>query len=201
MQRLFPLTADIIIYISINTVIYYRCSIDGQMDDSDYRIFSETQRMTLWWVWFIVLIPAGVAWYAFIEQIIFGKPFGNNPAPDFVVWIIFLLVGIGFPLIIYSSKLTTYIDRRMIYVRFAPLATRRIELKDIQSCRVRKYRPILEYGGWGIRYSFKHGRALNISGNMGVQLELKNGKKLLIGSQKPHELQQAIEQVMRMQFT
>ncbi len=33
----------------------------------------------------------------------------------------------------------------------------------------RKYRPIREYGGWGIRYGW-NGRAYSTSGNEGVQL-------------------------------
>jgi hypothetical protein len=60
----------------------------------------------------------------------------------------------------------------------------------------RVYRPILEYGGWGIRCGFKGARAYNVSGNKGVQLILQNGKRLLIGSQKPDELVEAINSMM-----
>ncbi|MBK8703741.1 MAG: hypothetical protein IPN33_08970 [Saprospiraceae bacterium] len=55
---------------------------------------------------------------------------------------------------------------------------------------VRQYKPIAEFGGWGLRYSMSgKGRALNVSGNMGLQLEFKDGKKLLIGTQKPKEIE------------
>jgi TATA-box binding protein (TBP) (component of TFIID and TFIIIB) len=43
---------------------------------------------------------------------------------------------------------------------------------------------------------FGAGKAYNVSGNKGVQLVFKNGKKLLIGSQKADELAKAIESVM-----
>jgi hypothetical protein len=57
----------------------------------------------------------------------------------------------------------------------------------------RTYRPILEYGGWGIRYSpFGQGCAYNVSGNRGVQLELADGQRILIGSQRAEELARAI---------
>jgi len=36
------------------------------------------------------------------------------------------------------------------------------------------------------------GKAYNVSGNRGVQLELLNGGRILIGSQKPEELVKAI---------
>jgi hypothetical protein len=59
----------------------------------------------------------------------------------------------------------------------------------VASIEVRKYSPIKEYGGWGFRYGFKNGKAYNISGNMGLQLILKNGDRILIGTQKPEELE------------
>tara|TARA_B100001750_G_scaffold203907_1_gene179983 strand:+ start:4611 stop:4832 length:222 start_codon:yes stop_codon:yes gene_type:complete len=53
------------------------------------------------------------------------------------------------------------------------------------------YRPIRDYGGWGIRYGSK-GKAYNVSGNQGVLLEFTKSKPILIGSQKPQDLSTAI---------
>jgi uncharacterized protein YlzI (FlbEa/FlbD family) len=52
-----------------------------------------------------------------------------------------------------------------------------------------------EYGGWGLRYSFnkKRGNAINVSGDIGIQLTLTNGKKLLIGTQK----KEAVNRVLK----
>ena len=41
------------------------------------------------------------------------------------------------------------------------------------------------------------GKAYNVSGNRGVQLKLSTGNGLLIGSQRPEELAQAIQEGMR----
>jgi len=54
---------------------------------------------------------------------------------------------------------------------------------------LRKYSPIGEYGGWGFRYG-----AYNIKGSQGLQLKFKNGKMLLIGTQRPEELQKVLDQ-------
>jgi len=62
---------------------------------------------------------------------------------------------------------------------------------NIISCKIRTYKPIREYGGWGIRFSRK-GRSYNVSGDRGVQLELTEGMLLLIGSQKAEQLADAI---------
>jgi TATA-box binding protein (TBP) (component of TFIID and TFIIIB) len=53
---------------------------------------------------------------------------------------------------------------------------------------------LLEYGGWGIKYGRK-GKAYNVSGNRGVQLVFKDGKQLLIGSQRAEELAEAISSI------
>lgn len=93
-------------------------------------------------------------------------------------------------LLLISLKLTTLINKEGIYIQLFPLhfKTLYVNWSDIATIEVRKYKPIMEYGGWGYRYSFNNGKAYNISGNMGLQLVLKNGDKILIGTQKPEEL-------------
>ena len=58
---------------------------------------------------------------------------------------------------------------------------------EVQDVEIRKFKPISEYGGWGIRYG-KSGKAIIISGGEGLQLSLKSGKKILIGIKKVDEL-------------
>jgi len=86
-------------------------------------------------------------------------------------------------------------------VRLFPFHIRHREIaaEDLSECYARTYKPIREYGGWGIRCGFRKGigRAYNMSGNKGVQLVFKNGKKLLIGSQRCDELAQAINSIMK----
>ena len=85
-------------------------------------------------------------------------------------------------------------DERGISYRFYPfqLTTKLISWDTMHKCNTRRYKPIMEYGGWGFRIGLG-GKALNVKGNRGVQIELKNGKRLLIGTQKPNEAQQVIQ--------
>lgn len=99
-------------------------------------------------------------------------------------------------LIAEKMRLITEVRNDGLYVRLIPFNFRRIPFEDIASATVRRYRPILEYGGWGIRYGPK-GMAYNASGDRGVQLVLHNGQHILIGSQQPEELLIAIEQGKR----
>ena len=68
---------------------------------------------------------------------------------------------------------------------------RRIPLGDIRSVVEVEYDPAAEYGGYGIRSGAK-GLAYIASGNRGVQIELNDGRKLLIGSQRAGELVRTI---------
>ena len=104
--------------------------------------------------------------------------------------IVFLLT-----LLFYFFKLETIIKTDGIYVRFFPIhiAYKKYEWNTINKSFVREYNAIGEYGGWGIRYGiFGNGNALNVSGNKGLQLVFANDKKLLIGTNKPQELTEAL---------
>jgi hypothetical protein len=66
-----------------------------------------------------------------------------------------------------------------------------IPFSEIRKAEAVTYRPIRDYGGWGIR-SGPEGWAYNVRGNRGVRIEYQDGNKFLIGSQKAEELEQAI---------
>lgn len=98
-------------------------------------------------------------------------------------------------LIIIALRLNTKINKQGIYFQLFPFQLKQkfISWNEVASIEVRKYSPIMEYGGWGYRYGFKNGKAFNVSGNMGLQLVLKNGDKILIGTQKPDELMEFLK--------
>jgi len=108
-----------------------------------------------------------------------------------------LIMGILCPLLFYICNLRTEVRADGLYFRFFPFqrSFHKISISDIKTYEVRTYRPIMEYGGWGIRYSLRYGKAYNVSGNLGIQLVLKNGSKILFGSQKPEEFLEALKKV------
>jgi len=168
------------------------------MAENNNIIFHETQKFNQVWLWFAVLFIAGLLWYGVIKQLVFNIPFGSKPKSDAVLLILWIILGIALPAFFYSLKLITKVRSDGLYIRFFPLhfSFRRIPLDELKRYEVRTYRPIWEYGGWGIRWGLK-GKAYNVSGNRGVQLEFLNRKRLLIGSQKPEELVNAIDLVLR----
>jgi len=163
------------------------------MTDGSFCFYREVQRFRQPWLWLLVAAISGLSLWSFVQQIILGKPFGQNPAPDAAVVVIAAIFGLGFPALFYAINLTTEVRSDGLYVRFFPLhlSFRRIPNERLIKYEVQTYSPIKDYGGWGIRYG-RSGKAYNVSGNRGVMLDLLDGERLLIGSQKPEDLANAI---------
>jgi hypothetical protein len=71
---------------------------------------------------------------------------------------------------------------------------RKFKLTNIESCQViKKY--VIGIG-FGIHYGFK-GSVYNVSGPYAVELAMKNGRKVNIGTDEPEELMIAIEEKIK----
>jgi hypothetical protein len=67
-----------------------------------------------------------------------------------------------------------------------------IPLDQIEAVTTTHYRPIMDFGGWGIRWSGMK-QAWTIRGNQAVVLELRGRGTLYLGSETPTRLREAIE--------
>ncbi|MEP6769046.1 MAG: hypothetical protein ABJC61_10280 [Acidobacteriota bacterium] len=90
-----------------------------------------------------------------------------------------------------SLKMKTTVGSDAVTVRFGFLNTTRIPLSEIARAEAIAYRPVRDYGGWGIR-GFGRRRALNVRGDRGVLIVRTNGSTVMIGSQRPRELLSAL---------
>jgi hypothetical protein len=160
--------------------------------------FHEEQQFRQSWVWLLLLVTTvcviGMFAHGIYTQLYLGQAWGDRPMSNTALVIsaaFSFLICAGLTLLFYKLKLITEVGPDGVHIRFFPLTRRKIAFHSITSCKARTYRPIREYGGWGIRFSRK-GRAYNVSGNKGVQLEFRQGKPLLIGSQRAEELAETI---------
>jgi hypothetical protein len=160
--------------------------------------FEESQRFDQWWL--RLLIGALAVWcvgmpaYGLYHQFVLGKPWGDRPFSDtgLIVFSAFMLsVGLGLFVLFQVLELRTRVTDEGLQVDFRPFVHRLIRYDQIRSAEARRYNPILEYGGWGLRYG-RNGQAYNVSGDRGVQLTLSDGRGLLIGSRKDEALAAAI---------
>ena len=165
--------------------------------NSKYPLYQEAQYFRQVWLWALALFISLLSLYGAFQQLVLGKPFGNNPAPDSIMVILAIVFGLALPVFMYKTNLTTEVRSDGLYIRFFPfhLSFRRIAAEEIIRYKACAYRPIKDYGGWGMRFGRK-GKAYNVTGNRGVKLELSKGEHLLIGSQKPEKLTEALNTVL-----
>lgn len=148
--------------------------------------FKETQRFTQWWLW-LVLVGS---WVVLIYSLATVQP------QTTIAYFISFVVGMLLPILFWQMRLMTRITEEGIYVRFVPFHFKEqfYPWESIESAQVRTYSPLMEYGGWGIKYGFNgQGKVFNVAGDQGLQLVFKSGEKLLIGTQKPTEIQAAVK--------
>jgi hypothetical protein len=112
-------------------------------------------------------------------------------AQGFAPWA-YAVVGLALLLcvVLGSLRMKTTVTPEGVTVSYGFLSTR-VALSDIARAQAVVYRPIRDYGGWGIR-GFGNRRAWNVRGDRGVLLVRRDGSTLLIGSQRPRELLSAL---------
>ena len=157
-------------------------------------MFEERQRFRKGWLWLVIIPLIGLFTFGLITQFILKKAFTDNPVQDFALLGLSVLF-ISLIILFLKIELLTKIDEKGVHYKFYPFHKnfRVIFWDDIEKIYIRKYKPLSEYGGWGMRNS-KNGKAYTVSGRHGLQLALKDGRKLLIGTLKYSQLQKTLEE-------
>ncbi|MEP2937075.1 MAG: hypothetical protein ABJM06_01690 [Gilvibacter sp.] len=157
------------------------------------RVFIENQKFDQWW---LRLVLISVLLLAIGPMLLLNdwQDFGQN---ELVILLVsFAIIGAVSVFILFVFTLKSKIDDQGVHVHFYPFkrSPRLIPWDEITKIYTREYSPISEYGGWGYRVKlFKGaGAAYNVKGNIGIQMELTNGKKILIGTQKQTEADSVI---------
>jgi hypothetical protein len=156
------------------------------------KVFKEEQRFTQTWLIILMVVSIIIPIAIMVQE--YYKENTNMTTNQFVFTIVGILISV---LLIFFFKLTTRIDEKGIHYQFFPFhfKLKLIPWNEVSKASVRTYNPIGDYGGWGLKggWTKSKGKAINVSGDIGIQLELKNGKKLLIGTQKANEVKSVLE--------
>ena len=148
-------------------------------------IFEEKQKFNQWWLWIIL----------FIFPLLSIIPFNDES-----VNIYYIVVGFAIPLLFYFLELRVFVTTEGLFFQFFPLHFKKqiIKREEIKKFEALKYNPLVDYGGWGVKYGLK-GKAYNVSGNLGVKIFLKNGTNILFGSQNHKDFEQALKQMLKIE--
>jgi hypothetical protein len=148
--------------------------------------FSEEQRFEWFWT-AMFCVPAVMLGYALYREVWLKQPILSDALmwPAFVVA---LVVAVWF----LRLKLVTEVRDDGLFICFVWLwPERTIPWAQIRSVDTRTYRPIRDFGGWGVRWAAR-GIVYHARGKRGARLVLASGERVLIGSQRADELARAI---------
>ncbi|MBS3946291.1 MAG: hypothetical protein KGZ42_12380 [Melioribacter sp.] len=170
---------------------------------SEKALFFEEERFNQKWNLFLIT-PVCTGFilfqlYSLYSQLVWKKPVGSDPLSD--TWLIvmsFLVIPLMIFLIwLFSvTKLTVQVDSEKILIRFYPMAKREVLINDIDSFEIKEFNPIIDFGGWGLRYSIRWKTTGYImKGKVGVHIHLKNRKNLLISSERANELFRVLKEI------
>ena len=84
----------------------------------------------------------------------------------------------------------THISKTGLNIKYYPFVNRSIKWSDIKEITVIDYGFV---GGWGVRVLTDYGTVYNAKGSIGAHIKLKNGKQLVIGTQKEQDMKHIID--------
>jgi len=155
--------------------------------------FEEKQGLKIWWLYLVTAITVLPTLLILIFQKDgealhqFKKMYY---APAFAILLPFLII-----FLIQQNQLTLKINTEGISFRYFPfhLKPSVYQWTSIEKAYIRKYDAFSEYGGYGVKtrlwFKFKDKAYILNDKNRGLQLEFKNGKKLLFSSNKIDEME------------
>lgn len=161
------------------------------------QLFSEKQSFRQIWLW-ILLITIDLIHFVTICTPYFTQSVNGIARTDLGETVFSAAILIFTTVLFYLMRLETVIKSDGIYYRFFPfqIKLKKISWEEISHAYIRKYNPIMEYGGWGIRNGFlRSGKAYNVSGNEGLQMIYTSNKRFLLGTKKADEIKSILFQL------
>jgi hypothetical protein len=170
--------------------------------------FTERQYQPLWWIRVPLIIICVIFISLSVLQIAFNKPLWDNPMDNEMLIFITIFV-ILFSVLFFVSYLKTHINEEGVYIRYFPfqLKYKYYSWESIESAQVIRYNPIKEFGGWGIktsifrfknfRFTYNKNVCYTIYGNKALELSIKGGKRVVIGTQLPNILDETLTKLKK----
>ncbi len=128
---------------------------------------------------------------------------GRDHTGILLIFLPVVVILIAIPLLF--GRLVFEVHEEAIRIRFGYVGWpgRIVPLEDVERNEVVTYRPIRQFGGWGIRggkfrgeftgvYSLRGNRGLLLYFNKDTRFFMFRARRLILGSQEPDKLQQAI---------
>jgi hypothetical protein len=161
------------------------------MNRQERPLYSETQFFRHWHVRAALAFPPIALLAAACRQIVWGKPWASPALSNGDLIFLTVLLSIVY-IRLNTVRLWTRVFPEEVVVSLRGLwKRRRIPFTEIRQAKATSYDPKSDFGGYGIR-SGRGGTAYIARGNRAVELTLKSGEKLYIGSGNVEELERTL---------
>ncbi|TCD12087.1 hypothetical protein EZ449_03430 [Pedobacter frigidisoli] len=155
--------------------------------------FEEKQNLNLWWLYILVAVDA-----IMVGSIVLFDKGGMSTqdlkdvyfAPLLAVLLPFIIV-----FVIQKNTLTLRINEQGILYKYFPFKSKLnlLAWSSIQTVYITKFDAFGDFGGYGVKnrlwFKFKDKAYILNDKNKGLQIEFKDGKKLLFTSNKIEEME------------
>lgn len=169
-------------------------------------IYYEKQRYNLRWLWLIYLflgLPLlFVVLYSTWSQL---QERAVNPDWPISGRVLLLLNGLSLfillvvPVLINSMVLRVWVFPQEIKIKYGPWYRQKIDLEQVQQLRHTTFDPLEVFGthdGYRNTRAIKKLGVFSVRGREAVQLRLRNGMEVLIGSQRPESLLEVLTKLI-----
>ena len=154
----------------------------------DEVVFRETQRMPPSWRAPVLAIAGGGA-----LLYVWSASLAGGAGAATLIGLVAVVAGLAVASLAIVARLEVSVTGASVDVRWVPLARRSIPFASIRQAEPVTYRPIRQFGGWGIRFGRRGARAYSMSGDRAVRLTLHDGSEIYLGSLEPEALAAAID--------
>ncbi len=124
-----------------------------RLPHNQVMLFKETQRLIHSKLFMIIGIPCTLFFGKVIITSLYAILIKNAAFEQHMIFFFLILIPIFIFLVVFffGGKLTTLYDEKGITYQFFPFQWKfkHIAWSDIEKAYIRKYKPLLEYGGWG----------------------------------------------------
>jgi len=120
----------------------------------------------------------------------------SDVRPEFRVPTAVGIMALGLAIRVVVGGMAVWVDPEgiLIHLGAVPVLRRRVRFEEIEGMDVVRYRPIREFGGWGIR-GWGRKKAWTARGNQAVRLHLSGDRLLYVGSDAPPRLAERIRNI------
>lgn len=152
-----------------------------------YVVFRESQQYRQGWLWILLIFSSTISILPLLVLTVMGEMEIKEGLSALAAVSIILFLNIA---AFYFTRFETVITKEGLYYRWWPFFPKYsfISVHEIATVQTKRW----PYWKWGFVKNKEFGRCHTVDGDKGIQIVLKNGNKIYIGTQQLLSFNQAV---------